>query len=281
MAQHPVAHPVELRGRDAQHRRQYRQRGLLAEPRLHQCAVAAHMAQRPVGRRRGAGGRGIGGHQPAQHHRQVQQRGVQRQVAPGPLAVELGAQPGHGIRHHRRGIGHIGHRSGARTSSQISRRPQRQPLWHRPQQPGRQRRRALQQPRQVRLQHGDDGALDVGRKTKTMRHQRRQQQQAGAHQGLRATVQPGCRRAVRDVQNLQQRGMAVRPDLPIVLLAALGNALAVQPLHGFGAPRLTVQRVGGQRCRRRGGRGGNAPGAGISLWHRHVRIVQMFAASVH
>ena len=104
MTQQLVADPVQLGRRDAQAVGQRGQGGLLAEPGLDQRTNPLHLAQRAGGQRGGGGGAfGQRRRQAAQQHGQVQQRGVQRQVAPWRGSVKLGMQPSHRVGHCQRG----------------------------------------------------------------------------------------------------------------------------------------------------------------------------------
>jgi hypothetical protein len=48
------------------------------------------------------------------------------------------------------------------------------------------------------------------------------------------------------VQNLKERLMPVRPDLPVVALAAFADGFAVEPVRRLRSSMFAIQRIGGQ-----------------------------------
>jgi hypothetical protein len=162
------------------------------------------------------------------------------------------------------------------------------------QQVAQQRGLGGEQRAQVRLEQRDHVALHVGGEPEAVRHDRRHGDQHGTAQRRVGAVEGGAHLALGDEQHLEQRLVAVRPDLPRMQPAARLDRLDVQHLGAGLRGVFAVEQVGGQveRARvgarrtalRRGGRGrrGGACGAcGACGAIGHVRIIQVFVARVH
>jgi hypothetical protein len=109
-----------------------------------------------------------------------------------------------------------------------------------------QRRLAGQQLAHMRGLEGHHMALHPALPAKAMRAQRHHHHQGRTDQPVLLPVEPDLGPATLDQQHLHQGFVPVRPDLPIVQLAALGNGFPVHDVQRPDAAGVGVQQVGRQ-----------------------------------
>jgi len=108
----------------------------------------------------------------------------------------------------------------------------------------------LQQRHHMGFGNRDHGALNIRREAKAMHRQGGRRYQRRAAQFMHPAFQRGLRRAARNDQALEQRFVAMRPNLPTMQLAAFSDGLTVQPVgqRNAAVAAFTVKVVGGQRA---------------------------------
>ncbi len=265
MAQHRAAGTIELRRRDADLGRELTQRGLLAEALVDQRAQPLHVADGAVADTHPFGERGR--QRAAQRHEQLRHRGIDGGRAPGRVLRMFGGQGRHRLQH----------------AAPVRRRDL---LAARLQHGVAQAVLVGEQLADVRLEDREHGAAHVAGPAKAMDGQRGDRDDARAAQPVLLAVQDDLGGAALDVEDLEQRLVAMRPDLPRVQAAALGDRLRVHHVGRRQPGVLGVEQVGWQVL----GHGSRVricksslcqPGKLAFGLPRNVPIVQSFARSVH